>query len=133
MRDKVTSMGMTGIIELAGFVSDRELVLETLRQHDILLFCHKTPESPRCLIEALACGCAIVGYRSHYAEDLVSAYGGGAFSRINDVDGLTALVSKLHSDRPGLKTLITQAGRSGRQFSDVAVFRHRSDLIKSFL
>ena len=133
MRDKAASLGLNENIKFCGFTSDREFILETLRQHDIFLFCHKTPESPRCLIESLICGCPIVGYESEYARELVAAHGGGVFSAVNDVNALTTIVSELHENRQRLALLITQAGQSGRQFSDVGVFRYRSELIKRFL
>ena len=54
-------------IEFKGFIGDRGEILRFLQDIDIFLFCHVTPESPRCLIEALISGTAIVGYESAYA------------------------------------------------------------------
>ena len=62
-------------IKFPGFIEDREKVLDFLREIDVLVFCHLTPESPRCLIESLISGTPIVGYVSSYASELVGNRG----------------------------------------------------------
>ena len=77
MRAMAENLGMTDYVHFSGYVSDREQVLQTLRNSDIFLFCHKTPESPRCLVEALASGCPLIGYGSAYPKEIVAQRGGG--------------------------------------------------------
>jgi glycosyltransferase involved in cell wall biosynthesis len=126
-------MGVDDRVHFGGFVDDRALILETMRSHHVFLFCHKTPESPRCLVEALVSGCPIVGYGSPYPAGLVAEHGGGSFVPLNDWEKLAALVIDLNADRGRLSTLIRAAARSGQLFDEETLFQHRSDLIKQHL
>jgi len=67
-------------VTLAGTVH-RDQVMSHLRNTDMFVFCHKTRESPRCLGEALATGCALVGYGTGYSRSLVATHGGGSSPR----------------------------------------------------
>jgi colanic acid/amylovoran biosynthesis glycosyltransferase len=87
MRRRAAALGLDDRVDLPGFVSDRKTLLAALRAADLLLFCHKTPESPRILIEALISAAPIVGYRSDYAEDLTPD-GGGVFVPLDAIDDL---------------------------------------------
>lgn len=73
---QIAKAGLQDRVEMPGFVDDRTAVLEELRNAHVFLFCHLTPESPRCLIEALASGCPLVGYESAYPDDLIAAHRG---------------------------------------------------------
>ena len=59
------------------------------------MFCHKTPESPRNLIEALVSGAPIVGYDSPFPRDLIAAHGGGVLTPLNDVNALVDSLASL--------------------------------------
>ena len=126
-------LGLSDHIELTGFVDDRDKVMAHYRKAHVLLFCHKTPESPRCLIEALVSGTPIVGYRGAFAQDLISTHGGGRLVEMNNVDGLADEMVELAADRSGLADLIGKAVQDGESYDDETVFRHRSDIIKKFL
>lgn len=130
MRTHIMSWGLADRVSLPGQVEDNDALLKSMRQSDIFMFCHKEPESPRCLIEALMSGCPIVGYESHYCRDLVKQCQGGLFCDVDDIDGLTSLVIDLSSDRQKLSDLVMAAAQDGMAFSDEKVFKHRSDLIK---
>lgn len=133
MLEKVDELGLTGKVITPGFVEDQAEILKTLRRAHIFLFCHKTPESPRSLIEALVSATPIVGYDSAYPRDLVADHGGGKFAPINDTTALRDVVIGLATDRLELEKLIAQAALAGQPFSDEDVFKHRSDLIKTYL
>jgi glycosyltransferase involved in cell wall biosynthesis len=133
MQSLVQELGIADRVHLVGFVSDRSKILQIMREHHIFLFCHKTPESPRCLVESLVSGCPIVGYSSSYPEGLVSENGGGLFVPMNNWQQLADLVIKLNSDRGKLSELIREAALSGKLFDEETVFRDRSDLIKKYL
>ena len=75
MRARIARAGLAGQVHFPGFVEDRDAVLRAVRQADLFMFCHKTAESPRCLIEALTCGTPILGYGCAYAKDLISGPG----------------------------------------------------------
>lgn len=133
MLRRIEIAGLNDRVEMPGFTSDRQLVLETLRQAHLFLFCHKTPESPRCLIEALLSGTPIVGYDSAYPRDLITGHGGGQLTRRNDIEATAQTLIGLSRDRVELADLMGRAFLDGAPFNDEAVFRHRSNLIKTYL
>jgi len=69
-------LGLREVVDFPGFLSDRSELLEKLRLAHMMLFTHVTPESPRCLLEALICGTPIVGYANGFAKDLTAGRGG---------------------------------------------------------
>lgn len=132
-RRMIAQRGLGDEIQLLGFESNRQKVLQKIRESHLMLFTHITPESPRCLIESLTCGTPIIGYQSQYASDLVQDFGGGMFAPINGWKRLGELLVDLASDRQQLSQLIVQAGKNGTRFHDQAVFQERSNLIKKHL
>jgi glycosyltransferase involved in cell wall biosynthesis len=120
-------------VSFPGFVSDRATIIEILRCHHIFLFCHRTPESPRCLIEALISGCPLVGYHSAYPEGLIAHNGGGLLTPSNDWQFLGEALVKLVKNRPQLATLVRASATAGAPFNERRVFQHRSDLLKQHL
>lgn len=133
MRSLAAQAGLADHVTFPGFVGDRSRVLETMRSAHLMLFTHVTPESPRCLLEALLSGTPIVGYSDAYPEDLVAKAGGGRFVPVRRWDMLGDLLADLWRDRHQLAALIHDAARSGSRYSDIAVFRERSQLIKTYL
>ncbi|MDR2013512.1 MAG: glycosyltransferase [Rhodanobacter sp.] len=107
-----------------------EDVLAELKKHDVFMFCHKTLESPRCLIEALICGLPIIGYRSDYPSDLISKNGGGILTHRDDIVMLERIIVKLQKSDEIIADLSRKARLDGLPFTDEKVFEHRSFLIK---
>lgn len=128
---RVDALGLGGQVSFPGLVVDRPALLEQLRAAHIMLFCHLTPESPRCLIEALVSATPIVGYRSAYPEDLISAFGGGICTPM-EPSVLAGQVVRLANDRAALAELIAKAAKDGHDMTDEAVFAHRSELMKRY-
>jgi glycosyltransferase involved in cell wall biosynthesis len=132
MQQLIYDLRLEGCIELAGYERDRQKVLKRIQDAHLMLFTHITPESPRCLVEALVSGTAIAGYYSRYAEDLTKQ-GGGVLVPIRDWQRLGELLQELWCDRPRLAQLIQQSADQRFHFNDEAVFRERSELIKQHL
>ena len=88
--------------------------MTALKQTDIFLFCHKTGKSPRCLGEALAAGCALVGYGTEYPRELVATRGGGEFAEMDNWQGLVEIVASLDSDRARTRSPDSCGGRFRR-------------------
>ncbi|MDF3605440.1 glycosyltransferase [Paracoccus sp. DMF-8] len=130
MENRIREAGVADRITLRGMVRDREAVLQAIRQAQVFLFCHRTPESPRCLIEALVSATPIVGFDGAFARDLISGHGGGMMVPQGDRAALTAALVSLDRDRPRLARMIQSAHQDGAAFDDESVFRHRSDVIK---
>lgn len=130
MQDQVSRSGLAGNVYLPGFENRRNVLLQALRDSDILLFCHKTAESARCLVESLVCGCALVGYGTAYPRGLVNDHGGGIFAVQDDVAGLAEQVIGLHKNRAALSELVAAAAMSGQRFNEDMVYAHRAALMK---
>jgi glycosyltransferase involved in cell wall biosynthesis len=125
-------LGLRGRVRAPGFIAERATLLAELRRAHVFVFTHVTPESPRCLLEALVSGTPIVGYQSAYAEELTVARGGGAFVPLGDWQALGAKVAQLAVDRSRLAGLIAEAAENGSRFNDEAVFRERCELIRKY-
>jgi glycosyltransferase involved in cell wall biosynthesis len=132
IRREVERLGIGERVSFPGVVN-RDAIMTTLRATDIFLFCHKTRESPRCLSEALSSGCALVGYRSPYSEELVSPYGGGEFADVGAWQGLGDIIIALDRNRVALSALVEGAASSGRLLDRDAYMQTRIDLIKKHL
>ena len=133
MKSLTKAAGLEDKVQFAGFVDDRATVLQHLREAHVFLFCHKTPESPRCLIEALVSAAPIVGYDGSFARDLISAQGGGRLVALDDVAALADAVAELGQDRGTLADLIARAAQDGAPFDDESVYEHRCEIIKTYL
>ena len=132
MRSEIDRLGLGQKVDLAGIL-DRAEVIARLWTSDIFLFCHKTGESPRCLTEALAAGCSLVGYGSAFPRDLVADHGGGRFVDTGDWRSLASAIASLDKDRAQLCRLIEAAAASGRTFERDAAMRVRIELIRTYL
>ncbi|MEM9809263.1 MAG: glycosyltransferase [Cyanobacteria bacterium P01_D01_bin.56] len=130
MQELVKDLKITDSVSFPGYVSNREKLFDLVRDAHIFLFCHKTPESPRCLIEAVAMGCPIVGYESAYPLGLIEPCGGGQFVEVGNWSKLAETVAALNTNREGLATLIQQAAKTGQTFDKVKAYQHRIDLIR---
>jgi N-acetylglucosaminyl-diphospho-decaprenol L-rhamnosyltransferase len=124
---------LTKNIQLTGFISDRSEVGRLYRNADVFVFTHITPESPRCLLEALRFGVPIIGYQSAFAEDLISKFGGGVLVPCGDHQALGEALVNLASDTAKLTKLKQRAVKDGERFTSKAVFSERSELIKKYL
>jgi glycosyltransferase involved in cell wall biosynthesis len=133
LRAAVRARNLADRISFPGAEMDRKKILDIFRGADLFAFCHLTPESPRCLIEALMSGLPIVGFESAYAADLLDGSQGGNLVPVSDTAALAAAVVACLDDRAVLQRMARAARQCGTRFSDVKVFRHRSDLIKEFL
>jgi glycosyltransferase involved in cell wall biosynthesis len=131
LQRQTEASGLGGKLVFPGAEKDHKKILQHLKQADLFVFCHLTPESPRCLIEALMSGLPIVGFESAYALDLLEGNPGGKFVPVGaDAELADQIISILGNGQE--LTRMTQAARqAGSVFSDVAAFRQRSDFIKA--
>jgi glycosyltransferase involved in cell wall biosynthesis len=119
-------------VNLPGGV-ERDEVREVVERSDIFLFCHKTQESPRCLLEAIALGTPLVGYDSLHARNLIATNGGGRLVQIDDVGGLVSAIQELAGDRAQLAQMMADAHSSAMTFDRGKAISRRIELIKEFL
>ena len=133
MRTRIDNGPLRGKVELAGFVSDRTRVLNTLRASHALMFCHITDESPRILVEALHAGTPLLGFRDPYAGSLIDDSDGGILVPRGDSGALAAELVRLDGDRDALCALIDRAAGSARHLTRSRVFAERAKLIRTYL
>src|SRR5882672_5262963 len=133
VEDEVLRLNLSEMVKFPGHVSDRSQLMEAVRDSDLFIFCHKTPESPRCLIEALMSACPILGYSSSYPQDLLGDLAGRLLVDRDDTVGLANRIFHFHSHRAELAEVVQSCYQLGAKFSDRAVFEHRSNLIKDHL
>jgi colanic acid/amylovoran biosynthesis glycosyltransferase len=131
MKQEAKSLDVQDVVSFPGSVGRNE-IMAALQKTDIFLFCHKIAESPRCLGEALAAGCALVGYGTEYPRELVAIRGGGEFADMDDWQSLAEKIIGLDSDRPRLTRLLEAAASSGRLLDRDVSMQKRIDLIKTF-
>lgn len=136
MRQQVVALGLSDHVSLPGSISDRQRVLELTKSFHLILCCHRTAESARCLQEALVCGCPIVAYHSAYVEGLLEQYHCGISRPIGDSDGLAEVLRHLHaldSSRTQLHEWIMAAAHAGASLDAEATFRQVGRLIQQHL
>lgn len=133
LRQEVKARNLDAHIHFSGPEMHRASLLEIFRDADVFAFCHVTPESPRCLIEALMSGVPILGFASAYASDLLADQAGGQFVPIGDSAGLANLLLRCFQVPGKVREMSLAAYSAGQRYSDVEVFKHRSELIKKYL
>jgi glycosyltransferase involved in cell wall biosynthesis len=131
MRARAARLAISGHVHFPGFVADRGALLSFMQSSDIFLFTHKTRESARCLGEALASGCPLVGYYGSYPADLVANSGGGLFVEQGNVPQLVEVVRELDKKREVLSSLIEGAARAGQMYDRAKRMDERMMLIKN--
>jgi colanic acid/amylovoran biosynthesis glycosyltransferase len=132
MKREAINLGIEDKVLFPGSIGRRE-IMAALQKTDIFLFCHKTGESPRCLGEALASGCALVGYGTEYPRELVETCGGGEFADMDNWEGLVEIIVSLDRDRQKLARLTTEAASSGGLLDRDVAMQKRIELIKTHL
>ncbi|MBB5685621.1 glycosyltransferase [Sphingobium boeckii] len=129
-RSIVLAAGLEKKVKFKGHLAGRQILLRQIQSADIFMFCHKSAESPRCLIEALLSGTPIVGFGSAYSRDLIKNRGGGLMTPMDPVM-LADAIEDLYRNQAKLKRMTHMAALDGYRLIDESVFKHRSDLIKS--
>jgi glycosyltransferase involved in cell wall biosynthesis len=132
MKREAKSLGIEDKVIFPGSVG-RDEIMSALKQTNIFLFCHKTGESPRCVGEALAAACVLVGYGTEYPRELVATCGGGEFADMNNWQRLVEIVVSLNKDRQKLGRLTAAAAASGGLLDRDIAMQKRIDLIKMHL
>jgi glycosyltransferase involved in cell wall biosynthesis len=133
MKAIVQSQGLADQVQLLGAISDRQKLLSLTKSFHLILCCHRTAESARCLQEALVCGCPIVAYQSGYVAGLLEQYHCGIAKPLGDIAGLAAVLAEIHGDRQSIQAWMRSAAAAGATLNAEATFRQVGQLIKQFL
>jgi glycosyltransferase involved in cell wall biosynthesis len=122
-RRLVGELDLTDCVEFMGEISHRE-VLARMRDAAVMLCCHQTKESPRCIVEAAASGCAIISYNSPYVRGVLGntqvGPQRGQWRELGD------LVAGTLADPTALERSMRSNADRGRFFTESAVYRHRA-------
>jgi len=129
----IEELGLQSCVSLPGFVKERQQVMDLIASSHAMMFTHVTPESPRCLVEALMHATPILGYESAYSKQLLKESGGGLHVKNGNFEQLGELLVQMDQDRPRLIELMESARITGRRFGAQEVFRVRSELILKHL
>jgi glycosyltransferase involved in cell wall biosynthesis len=84
-------------VELIGFVGDERF--RYFAAADVALCCSEHEGLPRVVIEAMKCGCAVIGARSGGTEELIDEGRTGYLYRPHDVSDLAAKLALVSQDR----------------------------------
>lgn len=133
LRARIAQGPLAGQVTAPGFLNDRAAVLEALRDADALLFCHRTPESPRVLIEALVSGAPLIGYEGPFQQSLIADNGAGALVPDGRPDLLAQELALLHRHRATLARMIAATAKAAHGHDDETAFAHRSRIILTHL
>jgi colanic acid/amylovoran biosynthesis glycosyltransferase len=74
-----------------------------------------------------------VGYSSPYPEDLLQAASSRLLTPKDDTAALAGTIQRLDRNRDELAQAVEHCHRISENYTDKAVFRHRSHLIKQHL
>jgi colanic acid/amylovoran biosynthesis glycosyltransferase len=132
LRALVSTRGLAACVSLSGQETDRGTRLSRLREADLYVFCHLSSDSQPDLIEALMSGLPLVGFKSHYATDLLIDAAPAALSPSDDDLALSTAILNCVRKPEQLAAMSYAAREAGTRFADVAVFKQRSDLIKQW-
>ena len=129
MKKRAGELELSDRVRFPGFTSDRGALLKALGRAHVCLCCHKTDESPRILIEAMMQGTPLVGYADAFSRDLAEEAEAAVLTPRHQVEPLARALAALWHDRARLAEMMQRARDRGGEFTDEAVFRHRSELI----
>lgn len=132
-RKQLKLKNLDGKVKFLGHQGQKDKLLKSIRESDIFVFCHKTPESPRCLIEAMLSGTPIMGYKSPYPEDLLKNISRNLLTDKNDIAALAKNICRINDNREELANAMAYCHQISEHYTDKAVFSHRSQLIKKYL
>lgn len=133
LRARIAQGPLAAKVTAPGFLRDRTAVLAALRDADALLFCHRTPESPRVLIEALVSGAPLIGYDGPFQQALIAGTGAGALVPDGRPDLLAQELALMHRHRATLARMIEATASAAKGHDDETAFAHRSRIILTHL
>lgn len=130
LREALEAQGLSNIVEAPGFV-DRGRILDDLSRADLFVFCHKTPESPRNVIEAMARAAPAVGYSDPYVREVTQA--AGLLTPAHDPASLAAAITTLARDPGRLAAMARAARAQAERFTARPNFAERARLLREAL
>jgi glycosyltransferase involved in cell wall biosynthesis len=123
-----------GITEVSHFEPTTRAVADWMRRIDVFTLTSDTESFPNALLEAMACGCCVVGSRVGGVPELVRDGDTGVLVPPGDAVALANALRPLVADENRRRSLGDAAARSARsEFSVEAYVRRAEDLYESLL
>lgn len=123
-----------GITEVSHFEPTTRAVADWMRRIDVFTLTSDTESFPNALLEAMACGCCVVGSRVGGVPELVRDGDTGVLVPPGDAVALANALRPLVADENRRRNLGDAAARSARsEFSVEAYVRRAEDLYESLL
>jgi glycosyltransferase involved in cell wall biosynthesis len=106
-------LGVADLVEQVGFVQGSPFAC--FAAADVALSCSELEGLPRVVVEAMKCGCPVVGARSGGTEELITEGHNGYLYAPGDVDDLAAKLEVLAADRDHTRELGRNAAAWARE------------------
>lgn len=102
LRALASELGVADRVTFRGFERDRGRVRERLRRCGVFVLPSAREGLPMALLEAMSCGCAVVGTRIPAIAEVVDDGEDGLLVAVGDAPGLARAILAAHTDRERL-------------------------------
>lgn len=117
LKDMVTKEGLKDHFE---FVGEQKNISDFLQSKDLLIHTSTFEGYPNVVMEALACGKAVVSTDCGDVRFLVESGSNGFVCKVGDVEGLAKAVHRLHKNRSELRLMALAARKQAEENFQVA-------------
>lgn len=118
-----------GILDAVLFVPGQADVADWLRAMDVYINSSRSESFPNALLEAMACGCTVIGSHVGGIPELITHGENGLTFPVNDHEGLTAALKTVAADPDLRRRFSTEAARTARERFSMRVNLDRMDSI----
>ncbi len=122
-----------GIADAVLFIPGQADVADWLRSIDVYINSSRSESFPNALLEAMACGCCVIGSAVGGIPELVSHEENGLVFPVNDQEALADAIKKVATDEQLRRRLAAAAALTAREKFSMQVNLDRMDSLYSLL
>ena len=132
MQQEIKENALTHWVHLHGPVDFKQELIPFIKENiDIFVMCHRQSDPSCTYLETYSCGVPIIGYNNKAHSGILHAHDVGWETKMNGIDELAGLITKLHVDREEIKRKSRLAIQFARNHFFEQTFKNRIDhLIK---